>query len=44
VLQLLGDTGFATCLFWSLDVLGWNGLTRNQVISRVMANHGNGYI
>lgn len=44
VLQSLGDNGFSTCLLWSLDVYGWNGLTRSQVISRVLSNHGNGYI
>ncbi len=44
VLQVLGDAGFTVCLMWSIDLLGWNGLSKAQVISRAMANHGNGYI
>ena len=44
VLQLLGNQGYAWTVMWSIDVLGWNGLTRQQVINRALSNHGNGYI
>ena len=44
VLQFLGDQGYGWTIMWSIDLLGWNGLTKQQVINRAMANHGNGYI
>jgi hypothetical protein len=39
-----GNAGFTHNIMWSIDVLGWNGLTRDQVINRALSNHGNGYI
>ena len=44
VLQFLGDKGYGWTIMWTIDLLGWDGLTRQQVIDRAMANHGNGYI
>lgn len=44
VLADLGNAGFSNCLMWSIDLLGWNGYTQNQIVNRVNANHGNGYI
>ena len=44
VLADLGEARFSYCVLWSLDVLGWNGLTQNQIVSRVLNDHGNGYI
>lgn len=44
VLTDLGNAGFTHNIMWSIDVLGWNGLTRDQVINRALSNHGNGYI
>ena len=44
VLADIGHAGFAYSVMWTLDVLGWKGLSQDQVVSRVQANHGNGYI
>ncbi len=44
VLSDLGNAGFGKCLLWSIDLMGWNGFTANQIVNRVNANHGNGYI
>lgn len=44
VLRDLGANRFTHNLMWSLDCNGWRGLTQDQIITRVMANHGNGYI
>jgi peptidoglycan/xylan/chitin deacetylase (PgdA/CDA1 family)/uncharacterized protein YgiM (DUF1202 family) len=44
VLTDLGNAGFSKCLLWSIDLLGWNGYSANQIVNRVNANHGNGYI
>lgn len=44
VLADLGRAGFTTNLMWSLDVLGWRGTSQDQIVSRVLNNHGNGYI
>lgn len=44
VLTDLGANGFTHNLMWTLDVNGWRGLTQDQIVARVMANHGNGYI
>lgn len=44
VLADVGAIGYTYCILWTLDVLGWNGLTKEQVINRALSNHGNGYI
>jgi uncharacterized protein YraI len=44
VLADLGANSFTHNLMWTLDVNGWRGLTQDQIVDRVMANHGNGYI
>lgn len=44
VLRDIGADGFKHNVMWSLDSLGWNGLTRDQIVSRVLSQHGNGYI
>ena len=44
VLTDLGNAGLTHNVMWSIDVLGWNGLTRDQVINRTLSDHGNGYI
>jgi len=44
VLVDLGANGFTHNLMWTLDCNGWRGLTQDQIVARVLANHGNGYI
>lgn len=44
VLRDIAAVGFRTNVMWTLDSLGWNGLSRDQVVARCLANHGNGYI
>lgn len=44
VLADVGNAGFTHSIMWTIDVLGWNGLSRDQVINRALGNHGNGYI
>jgi peptidoglycan/xylan/chitin deacetylase (PgdA/CDA1 family) len=44
VLADLGAAGFTHNVLWSLDALGWKGLTQDQIVNRVLGNHGNGYI
>lgn len=44
VLADVGAIGFSSCVLWSLDGLGWQGLTQDQVVNRVASNNGNGYI
>lgn len=43
-LSLLGELGYAINAMWTLDVLGWKGLSQSQIVNRVASNHGNGYI
>jgi peptidoglycan/xylan/chitin deacetylase (PgdA/CDA1 family)/uncharacterized protein YraI len=43
-LSLLGELGYSINAMWTLDVLGWNGLSQSQIVNRVANNHGNGYI
>jgi peptidoglycan/xylan/chitin deacetylase (PgdA/CDA1 family)/uncharacterized protein YraI len=43
-LSLLGELGYSWNVMWTLDTLGWNGLTQSQIVNRVASNHGNGYI
>lgn len=44
VLVLLGTAGFRWNVLWSVDVLGWRGISQDEVVSRIVNNHGNGYI
>ncbi len=44
LMSQLGDLGYQYNAMWTVDLLGWNGLTQNQIVSRVASNHGNGYI
>ena len=44
VLTDLGNAGFTHNIMWTIDLRGWAGLTRDQVISRALNNHGNGFI
>ena len=44
VLADVGAIGFTYCVLWSLDGLGWQGLTQDQIVNRIASNHGNGYI
>jgi peptidoglycan-N-acetylglucosamine deacetylase len=50
VLRDVGANGYARNLMWSLDSLGWKGLTATQICNRVVAamdadpDKGNGYI
>ncbi len=44
VLRDIAAYGFKHNLMWTVDSLGWNGLTRDQIVSRIMSQHGNGYI
>lgn len=44
VLSDLGAAGFTHSVMWTLDVMGWAGWSGEQMIDRVAANHGNGYI
>lgn len=43
-LTLLGELGYSYNAMWTIDLLGWDGLTQAQIVSRVANNHGNGYI
>ncbi len=43
-LNLLGELGYRYNAMWTVDLLGWNGLTQDQIVSRAANNHGNGYI
>jgi peptidoglycan/xylan/chitin deacetylase (PgdA/CDA1 family)/uncharacterized protein YraI len=40
----LGEWGYSYNAMWTVDLLGWKALTQDQIVSRVAANHGNGYI
>jgi peptidoglycan/xylan/chitin deacetylase (PgdA/CDA1 family) len=44
VLRNIGAVGFAYNVMWTVDSLGWDGLSRQSIIDRCLANHGNGYI
>lgn len=44
VLRDIAANGFKHNLMWTVDSLGWNGLTRDQIVSRILSQHGNGYI
>ncbi len=44
VLTDLGRAGFTHNLMWSLDVNGWRRISQDQTVSRVLNNHGNGFI
>lgn len=44
VLADLGNARFTHNIMWTIDVLGWQGLSQGDLIWRVENNHGNGYI
>lgn len=50
VLRDIGANRYRTNVMWSVDSLGWNGLTARQICARVVdsmadaSNRGNGYI
>lgn len=44
VLADLGRARFTHNLMWTLDVNGWRGISRDQIVARVASNHGNGFI
>lgn len=44
VLADLGTAGFTHAVMWTLDVMGWAGWSPQEMLDRVAANHGNGYI
>jgi len=29
---------------WTVDSLGWKGISRDEIVNRCLANHGNGYV
>lgn len=43
-LQLLGELGYAYNVMWTTDLLGWQGTSQQDIIHRLAANLGNGYI
>jgi peptidoglycan/xylan/chitin deacetylase (PgdA/CDA1 family)/uncharacterized protein YraI len=43
-LTLLGELGYQYNAMWTVDLLGWNGLTQDQIVARAANSHGNGYI
>lgn len=43
-LQLLGELGYAYNVMWTTDLLGWRGASQQDIIHRLAANQGNGYI
>ncbi|MDP9472224.1 MAG: polysaccharide deacetylase family protein [Chloroflexota bacterium] len=44
VLTDIAADGFRYNVMWTVDSLGWNGLSRDQIVSRILSQHGNGYI
>jgi len=44
VLRDLGAAGFAYSALWTFDAQGYTGLNRDEIVGRVVANHGNGFI
>lgn len=44
VLADLGVAGFTHSVMWTIDIMGWAGWSQAEMIERVRANHGNGYI
>ena len=44
VLRDIAAVGYRQNVMWSLDSLGWTGLSRDQVVARCLASHGNGFI
>jgi peptidoglycan/xylan/chitin deacetylase (PgdA/CDA1 family) len=36
VLQDVADAGYSVNVMWSLDTLGWNGLTADEIVKRTM--------
>lgn len=44
VLRDISAVSFRYNAMWTVDSLGWNGLTRDQIVNRCLSQHGNGYI
>jgi peptidoglycan/xylan/chitin deacetylase (PgdA/CDA1 family) len=44
VLRDIGSIGFRQTVMWSIDSMGWDGYTANQIYTRVVNNIGNGSI
>jgi peptidoglycan/xylan/chitin deacetylase (PgdA/CDA1 family) len=36
VLALLGELDYRFCLMWTIDSLGWDGLSEQEIIDRVL--------
>jgi peptidoglycan/xylan/chitin deacetylase (PgdA/CDA1 family) len=44
VLRDAGAAGYGKTVMWTVDSMGWNGATADQIYNRVMSNAGNGAI
>lgn len=44
VLRDLGAAGYSRTVLWSIDTMGWDGATANQIYRTVVDNTGNGTI
>ncbi len=44
VLRDVGALGYSKTLMWTIDSMGWNGFTTDQIVNRVLTNAVNGAI
>lgn len=44
VLRDIAAVSFSYNVMWTVDSLGWDGFTRDEIVSRCLSHHGNGYI
>lgn len=44
VLRAAGAIGYSRTVLWTVDTMGWNGATADQIVNRVLGNAGNGVI
>jgi peptidoglycan/xylan/chitin deacetylase (PgdA/CDA1 family) len=44
VLRDVGAGGYGLTVMWTIDSMGWNGYSADQIVSRVLGNIGNGSI
>jgi peptidoglycan/xylan/chitin deacetylase (PgdA/CDA1 family) len=44
VLRDVGSLGYSRTVLWTVDSMGWNGYSADQIYSRVINNSGNGAI
>ena len=44
VLRDITAAGFWNNAMWTVDSLGWKGISRDEIVNRCLANHGNGYV